>query len=58
VYENRVAAKRQALRACEAAAAAAGRRARLAAEARTFGASHRLPNLPQLFTPFEVCIHF
>lgn len=54
MYEDRMAAKRQALRACEAAAAAAGRRARLAAEARTFGASHRLPNLPQLFTPFEV----
>lgn len=54
MYEDRVAVKRQTLRAREVEAAAAGRQARLSAESLTFGATHRLPNLPRLFTPFEV----
>ena len=54
VYEDRLAAKRLAVRRRLDAAAAHGRRERLRLEAAVFGDAHALPHLPTLLTPFEV----
>ena len=54
VYEDRVRAKRLRLKREAEALAAAGRHARLAAEAALFLSMHGLPHLPRLFSPLEL----